>query len=134
MTDINNQLLEYNVKALDFVNFQIAELLDIKKKLELKIIEGSGHDYEGSKTYEIGKHKVTIKTDFIYSLDKEEYQIYKSQIPAEFNPVRESIKYEVDKRMMKKCDSYASKDHMMLLSNFITKNPAKANIKIGANI
>jgi hypothetical protein len=131
---LNNQLLEDNVKALDFVNFQIAELLDIKQKLELKIIDGIGHNYEGSRTYEVGKHKVTIKTDLIYSLDKEEYQIYKSQIPSEFNPIKESIKYEVDKRIMKKCDEYASKDDMMMLSNFITTKPAKANVKIGANI
>lgn len=134
MTNRDNQLLEDNVKALDFVNFQIAELIEIKSKLELKIIEGSGHDREGSRTYEIGKHKVTIKTDFIYSLDKDEYQIYKSQIPSEFNPVRESMKYDIDKRVIKKCDDYASREDMILLSKFITKKPAKANIKIGANI
>ncbi len=127
-------LLEDNVKALDFCNFQIAELLEIKQKLELKVIEGLAHEHEGSRTYEVGKHKVTVKTDYIYSLDKEEYQIYKSQIPAEFNPVRESIKYDIDKRIVKKCDDYASNDDMMLLSKFITKKPAKANVKIGANI
>ena len=131
---MNKQLLEDNVKALDFCNFQIAEILDIKQKLELKIIEGLEHTYEGSKTYEVGKHKVTVKTDYIYSLDKEEYQVYKSKIPAEFNPVRESIKYEVDKRLMRKAEEYASKDDMMLMSNFITTKPAKANVKIGANI
>jgi hypothetical protein len=127
-------LLDDNVKALDFVNFQIAELLDIKQKLELKIIEDLRHNHEGSRTYEVGKHKVTIKTDYIYSLDKEEYQIYKSQIPAEFNPVRESIKYDIDKRIIKKCDDYASNKDMLTLSKFITKKPAKPNVKIGANI
>jgi hypothetical protein len=131
---INETLLSDNVKALDFVNFQIAELIDIKQQLELKIIEGLHHDHEGSKTYEVGMHKVTVKTDFIYSLNKEEYQIYKYKIPTEFNPVKESVKYEVDKRIMKKCDDYASQDDMMILSNFITKKPAKANVKIGANI
>ena len=127
-------LLEDNVKALDFVNYQLAELVKIKQKLELKIIEGLRHEHEGTRTYEVGTHKVTIKTDLIYTLDKEEYEIYKQKIPLEFNPVKESIKYEVDKRLMRKAEEYASKDDMMLMSNFITSKPAKANVKIGANI
>ncbi len=35
---------------------------------------------------------------------------------------------------MKKCDDYASSDDMMLLSKFITKKPAKANVKVSANV
>ena len=130
---IDRQLLEDNVKALDFVNYQIAELLSIKKKLEEKIKEGIGHCHKGSKTYEVGNHKVTIKTGSIYTINKEEYKIYKSHVSTEFNPVRESMKYEIDSKIMSKAEEYASKEEMLLLSKFITEKPAKLNVKIGAN-
>jgi len=68
---MNDNMLKDNIGALDFVNFQIAELIDIKQKLETSIIDGLKHAHEGSKTYDVGKYKVTVKTDFIYSLDKE---------------------------------------------------------------
>jgi hypothetical protein len=122
------------VKALDFVNYQISELVDIKQKLEEEIIEGLSHAHEGSKSYVVGKYKVTIKTDFIYSLDKEEYSVLKGHVPAEFNPVKESVSYTIDKRIIKKAEDYASKDELMLLSKLISKKPAKPNVKVLPNV
>lgn len=123
-----------NIKSLDFVNFQIAELLTIKQKIEDSIIEGLEHTHEGAKTYAVDKYKVTIKTDFIYSLDKEEYQVIKSKIPTEFNPVKESTSYLIDKRIIKNAEQYASTDELMLLSQIITKKPSKPNVKVSANV
>lgn len=124
------KFLDDNVKALDFVNYQIAELIEIKQKLEAEIKESLNHNIKGSKTYEVGKHKVTITTGSIYTLNKEEYEVYKNRIPTEFNPIKESKKYEVINSIMKKAEEYASKEDMLLISNFITEKPSKLNIKV----
>lgn len=134
MLEINEQqILEDNVKALDFVNYQIAELIEIKKKLETKIKEDLKHEYKGSKTYTVGKHKVTVTTGSIYTINKAEYEIYKNSLSKEFNPVRESKKYEFINSVMKKAEEYASKEELLIMSNFITENEAKLNIKVSAN-
>jgi predicted O-linked N-acetylglucosamine transferase (SPINDLY family) len=122
------------VTALNLVNFQLAELLQIKQQLEASIIKQLDHDIEGSKTYDVDRYKVTIKTDFIYALDKAEYEIYKHHIPVEFNPVKESIAYTVDKRVVNKAETYASSKELLLLSKIIHKKPAKPNIKVTANV
>lgn len=131
---MNDHVLKDNISALDFVNFQIAELIDIKQKLELKVIEGLQHNHEGSKTYDVGKYKVTVKTDFIYSLDKDEYHIYKSKIPPAFNPIKEDISYRIDKRIIKHAEEYASSEEMLLLGQLIVKKPSKPNVKVSANV
>ena len=123
-----------NIKALDFVNFQLAELTTIKQKLEAEIIELLDHHKEGSKTYEINKYKIIVKTDVIYSLDKSEYAVYKDKLSKEFNPVRESTKYTIDAKTMHLVDEYASAQELDILSKFITKKPAKPNVKITANV
>ncbi len=131
---MQDHILKDNIKALDFVNFQIAELIDIKQKLEVTVIEGLNHTHDGSKTYEVGTYKVVVKTDYIYSLDKEEYQIYKSKIPPAFNPVREDISYRIDKRIVKQAEEYGSSADLMLLGKLIVKKPSKPNVKVSANV
>lgn len=132
--DNTQELINEKVKALDFVNYQISELAEIKQKLELEIIESLEHVHEGQKSYEVGKYKVTVKTDYIYSLDKEEYAVLKSHLPQEFNPVKESISYTIDKRIIKKAEDYASSDDLMLLGKLISKKPGKPNVKVLANV
>lgn len=132
--DNTEELINEKVKALDFVNYQMSELVEIKQKLELEIIEDLKHVHEGQKSYDIGKYKVTIKTDYIYSLDKEEYGVMKSHIPQEFNPVKESVSYTIDKRIIKKAEEYASNDDLMLLGKLISKKPGKPNVKVLPNV
>jgi hypothetical protein len=131
---MQEHILKDHINALNNVNFQIAKLLEFKVKLEEEIIKGLKHDHEGSHTYDVGKYKVTVKTDWIYSLDKKKYQLYKNNIPAELNPVKESISYVVDKRIVRQAEIDANADDLLLLGKIISKKPAKPNVKILANI
>lgn len=131
---MQEHILKDNITGLNRVNYQLAKLLEFKQKLEEEIIKGLEHDQEGSHTYSVGKYKVTIKTDWIYSLDKKEYPIYQKKIPTEFNPVKEFISYTVDKRIAREAEEYASSDVLLLIGKIITKKPAKPNVKILANV
>ena len=134
------------VRDLDHINYLIAELNADKLKLEKRLLERfnrvtyceSGNiaeiAHEGQKPHVCGKYKVTIKTDYIYSLNKEEYSIYKHTLPHAFNPVNETIKYEVNKRAFREAQKYASLSEQQMLARFIELKPAKPSIKIEAHL
>lgn len=122
------------VSTLNNVNYQIAELLRIKKALEPRLAELLEHGEEGSKTYLTGKHKITVTSGFIYSLDKDEYEILKSQIPACFQLVKSRIAYDIDKSAIRDAEKYASHSELLTISQFITKKPKKLHVKITAGI
>ena len=76
-----------NVSTLNTINYQIAELYRIKEELEKRVAALLQHGDDYSKTYLCNKFKVTVKTSYIYSLDKDEYEIMGSRLPSRFNPV-----------------------------------------------
>lgn len=130
---INQQeRLNEDITTLNLVNFQIAELAEIKERLEARIAESLHHGEDYSKTYQQGKFKVTVSTGWNYTLDKEEYQILESRIPEAFNPVRTRLAYDIDKQVLRDAEKYGSADDLMLLSHFITKKPKKLSIRITA--
>jgi len=132
---INQQeRLQEDITTLNLVNFQIAELQEIKEKLEARVAQGLEHGEDYSKTYQQGKFKVTVSTGWNYTLDKEEYQILESRIPAAFNPVKMRMAYDIDKHVLRDAEKYASAEELMLLSQFISKKPKKLHIKVSAGI
>ena len=122
------------VSALNKTNFQIAELLRIREALEAKLSKLLHHGDEGQTTYTVDKFKVTIKTGWIYSLDKEEYEIIKSSLPECFRPVRERTAYDIDKSVIKNVEIYGSAEENLLISKFVTKKPSKLSVKLLAGI
>jgi len=114
------------VEELISVNEQIKELNNIKQRIENELIKELNHEHEGSKTYNEGVYKINIKTDFIYSVDKEKYLEEKELIPPEFNPIIEKVSYSVDKNKFKDATSHNS----TFMSEIITIKPAKPYLTI----
>lgn len=122
------------VNTLNLINYEVAELLRIKEELEAKINTMIGHPEDCQKTYTLGNHKVTITRKYNYSLDKEEYETIGSRLPEQFNPVKMKTIYELDKKIIKAAEMYASEADMQVLSSFISKKEAKLHVKITAGV
>ena len=122
------------VTDLNRLNFEMARIKAIKEEIEALLIAALDHNKEGQKTYTVNEFAVTVKTDIIYSLDKAEYQVYKSHISSQFDPVKEKISYEIDKKTMREIEIYAGEDELLTISKFISKKPAKASVKISAAV
>lgn len=125
--------LEEDISTLDHVNYQIAELKRIKECIEDRIRYTLHDKEEGQKTYNVDTYSVTIKTGYNYRLNKEEYEVVGKRLNANFNPVKEVVKYEIDKKVVRDAEKYASQDELNLMSQFIVKSEAKPSIKITVN-
>lgn len=124
------ELVEDSIKELQQVNKKLAKLTLRKEELVNNIIDGLGHEHEGQKSYEYDMWKVEVRTPFIYSLDKKKYESGDVKLPKEFNPIKESVSYSVDKKL---CEDYmqnAPKAVRTALSSLIEKKPGKANVTI----
>lgn len=119
-----------SIVELQKINKQLAKLLLRKEELTDLIIGSLEHDHEGQKQYEYGAWKIEVKTPFVYSLNKKLYESGSVQLPDDFNPIKESVSYSVDKRL---CDKYmmdAPKKVRDALAELIDKKPGKAGITI----
>lgn len=119
-----------SVKELQKVNKQLAKLLVRKEELTETIIGALDHEHEGQKTYEYGEWKIEVKTPFVYSLNKKLYESGSVKLPDDFNPIKQSVSYSVDKRL---CDQYmkdAPKKVRDALIELIDKKPGKAGVCI----
>lgn len=123
-----------SITTLNLVNYQIAELLRIKEELEGRLSDLFDHPEDCSKTYTFEKHKVTLTSKYIYSLNKDEYEAIGSRLSDEFNPVKTKTIYELDKKTIKKAENYASAEDLHTLSSIINKKPAKLHVKITAGV
>ena len=119
-----------SVTKLKEVNRQISELTLRKEELTQQIIETLDHDHEGQKTYEYGEWKIEVKTPYIYSLNKKLYESGEIKLPDNFNPIKQSISYSVDKRLVDKYIQEAPVDVRDALIELIEKKPGKAGITI----
>ena len=130
---------------LSHVNFQLAELKNIKEVVEEKLLEEFDRirrdeegnavlTHEGTKQHYYGSHKITIKTDYIYTLDKDEYSIFRDSLPERLNPVEEKVKFEINKRLLRDFMKYASDDEKEILDKVLSKRPGKPNVKVEANV
>lgn len=131
--DKRDQIIDY-AKTLNTISYEIAELTRIKEELEARLCALMEHTDDGSKSYIMDKYKITISTGYNYSLNKEEFAIIGSQIPECFNPVKQKISFEIDKRIIKEAEKYASKEELNLLATIISKKPKKLAVKITAGI
>lgn len=133
--DVSNALegahcLSDNIKELEKVNKQLARLSLRKEELTSSIVLAMGHQHEGQRSYEHEVWKVEIKTPFVYSLNKKLYESGSIVLPNEFNPIKESVSYSIDKAL---CDKYladAPKKVREALVELIDKKPGKASVTI----
>lgn len=118
------------IKELEKVNKQLAKLSLRKEQLTDMIISGMSHNHEGQRTYEYDTWKVEIKTPITYALNKKLYESGNVILPDEFNPIKESVSYSIDKGL---CDRYmleAPKKVKVALAELIDKKPGKASVTI----
>ena len=130
-------IIEEHIKNLDRVNYELAQLKDIKEQLENILLEHIGRsnmEYEGTKSHALGKFKLEVKTDYNYKINKDEYEVYQNFLPREFNPVIGEIKYRVDKKIFKSIDVYGSDDQKKIRDKFIILEKSKPSIKVRANV
>ncbi len=129
-TSEQERFFSESISALQKVNKQIAKLNLRKEELTQDIISALEHNHEGQKSYEYGAWKIEVKTPFVYALNKKLYESGEINLPDNFNPVKESVSYTIDKRL---CDKYmndAPTEVRDALIELIDKKPGKANVCI----
>lgn len=129
-TNEQERCFSESINELQKINKQLAKLTLRKEELTQQIIGSLEHDHEGQKTYEYGTWKIEVKTPFVYSLNKKLYESGSVKLPDNFNPIKESVSYSVDKRL---CDQYmqeAPKKVRDALAELIDKKPGKAGITV----
>jgi len=131
--DRNDEIAEL-ISTLNTINYQIAELSRIKEELDPRLAELLEHGEDGSKTYIAGKYKVTVKSGWIYTLNKEEFAIMGARLPSCFNPVTTRMSYDLNKSVIRDAEKYASADELALLAQVISKKPSKLNVRISAGV
>ena len=129
--DKEEQIIEV-VSELDRIAYQIAELSRIKEELEKRVSAMLEHGEEGSQTYLKGRYKVTVTTGYIYSVDKEEYEVMKSYIPSRLDPVSVKETYHIDKQTYRDAERFLSQKEKEIFDSMFSKKPAKLSIKVRA--
>lgn len=122
---LNDALIE-----MQKINKQIAKLTLRKEQLTNDVICALDHTHEGQKSYEYDVWKIEVKTPFVYSLNKKLYEESKSKLPDDYNPVKQSIAYSIDKKLCDKYMNEAPKKVRDTLAEFIDKKPGKASISL----
>jgi hypothetical protein len=126
--------LATHIRELEKVNKQLAKLTLRKEELTDMIISGMSHNHEGQRTYEYETWKVEIKTPITYALNKKLYESGSVTLPENFNPIKESISYSIDKGLCDKYMSTAPKKVKDALAELIDKKPGKASVVIKERI
>lgn len=123
-----------SLAELQKINRKMASLNCRKEELTKQMIGALQHDHDGQKTYEIGAWKVEVKTPCVYSLNKKLYESGEISLPKQFNPIKKSISYSVDKRLVDKYIQEAPVDVRDALIELVEKRPGKAVITIKERI
>lgn len=132
---LNEQtFLEELIKDLQCTQRKIARLKLRKEQLDHDIICALGHEHEGQKSYEHEIWKVEVRTPCIYSLDRSKYKSGEVNLPDQYNPIKESISYTIDKQLCEFFMETAPKPIRMKLSELIEKKPGKASVSIKERI
>lgn len=118
--------------TLQQVAYQIAELTRIKEELEARLCAVLEHKEDGQTTYVEGRYKITVKTGINYTLDKDEYESVGKRLPVQFDPVLKSVKYELNKKIIRDVYMYGSAHDIEIIDQIIKKKPSKLSVTVGA--
>ena len=123
--------VDLNVKQLSQAWLEAKNEEDAAKarriKIEESIIAQLGKREEGSKTHDLGTHKVTITGVVNRTLDKEVWESIKEQIPEELRPVTYEPKLDAAGVKWLQADN---PDTYRLVAKALTIKPGKTNIKV----
>ncbi len=136
--------IEKVVEDLNKVNLNIAKLNVHKRNLENLILKHykravfSENDevisipHEGRTTEKLGRFKVVIKTENIYTLNKQKYAECRHLLDSDCNPVLEKTVYEVNKKLYKMFDLTSSLSDE-IRGQLISFRPGKPSVTLEAN-
>lgn len=128
--DDHGLYLDASIHELNKINKKIANLILMKEELTEKVIGALGHEHEGQRTYEHRTWKIEVKTPCIYSLDKRLYESGAHMLPIDFNPIKKSISYTIDKKLCDRFLMHAPQEVKSVLCELIEKRPGKATVTI----
>lgn len=128
------QSLDLSINEMQSINKKIARLTLRKEELTKNIIAALGHEKEGQKSYEYNEWKITAKTPYVFSLDKKAYESGEVFLPCEFDPIKSSTSYTVDKRLFEKYMQTSPEAVRESLTALVTIKPGKSSVTIGANV
>ncbi len=135
-TNVNEQerCLAESIKELECVNKKLAKLLVRREELTADIIGALDHEHAGQRTYEYDIWKITCKTPNTYSLNTKLYKSGDIYLEPEFNPIKESVTYTVDKSLFDKYYSTAPEATRESLLELVTVKPGKESVSIEARV
>lgn len=137
--------IEEYLENLEMLNEELAELKRIKGLLERRIFEHlelakfdeqdnvTSVVHDGAQTKYIGKYKATFKTPSLWKIDKKEYQIIKSQLRKEFDPIVISESYRVSNEVLRNIKMFGSEADNKIIEEFLTLDYSKPSITLVPN-
>lgn len=131
---LKEDAIKDTAKTLELIAYQVAELTRIKEELEQRLCALLEHGDEGQKSYVEGRYKITIRTGYNYTLDKEKYEMLSRHLNSSLDPVTRVTKYEINKKVLRESYLHASDKELEILNEMITKKPAKLNVQITAGV
>lgn len=127
---LREDYIQDTAKTLNQINYQIAELIKMKQELEQRLAATLEQGDDEQKTYKEGRYKIIIRSGYLLNLNKEEYDIVGKRLPAQFDFVNKSVKYEINKKIIRDIYSYGSKQDIEVLESIVSKKPAKLHVTI----
>ena len=132
--DKKHQEIVETAKTLDRIAYELAELSRIKEELDKRMNALLNHGEEGQRTYVEGPFKITLRSGYNYTLDKEKYEMLSRHLNSSIDPVEKKVKYEINKKTLRESYAMASEKELEILNEIISKKPAKLFVVISAGI
>ena len=121
-------------QVLERLAYEIADLSRCKEELEKHMAALLEHGDEGQRTYIEGRYKITCKTGWNWTLNKEKYEMIGRQLDSKLDPVQKVTKYELNKKIIRDAYASGSERDIQILDEILTKKAAKLSVTIGAGI
>jgi len=131
---LREDYIQDTAKTLNQINYQLAELTRMKEELEQRLSATLEHGEDGQKTYIEGRWKITVRTGFNYTLDKEKYEMLGRHLNSSIDPITRVTKYEINKKTLRDSYVHASEKELEIINEIISKKPAKLNITITSGV
>lgn len=132
--DSRHQEIIDTAATLDRISFELAELLRIKEELDKRLAALLEQKEEGQCTYTEGRFKITVRSGYNYTLDKEKYEMLSRHLNSSIDPIEKRVKYEINKKTLRESYAMASEKELEILNEIISKKPAKLSVVISAGI
>ena len=129
--EVNQERISDLIKHWKLLKFKIAELDDDKQATERQLRELLNHpDLDGSKTYKHNDHSIRITTGLNHTLDKKTYEKIKGSLNPKFDPIKEVVKLEINKKVLRDCLEFGTQEDKYMQSQFIISTPKKLHVAI----